>query len=171
VPKASVGRGSRPLPCNLCIFAHHDTTKACRAHHSIAVFITSTCCQPLRPSEAKPHARRGKPLRRLSNIFPANRAFFRPLQSNRYRTIKSSVEALRTQPRRSEKVLGVCSPLILKLVSRLVSPPPHPVAYHHVLVGSRCGAGMKVMLSLLDEHEPSADVNQSGRSYVDHLVA
>jgi hypothetical protein len=25
------------------------------------------------------------------------------------------------------------------------------------------------MLSLLDEHEPSADVNQSGRSYVDHL--
>jgi hypothetical protein len=37
------------------------------------------------------------------------------------RAIQSTIEPLRTHPRRSERVSEVCSPLILKLVSRLVS--------------------------------------------------
>src|SRR5215211_9042741 len=45
------------------IFARHVSTKACRVHHSIAVFITITCYQPLRSSEAKPLARREKGLK------------------------------------------------------------------------------------------------------------
>jgi hypothetical protein len=41
VPISSVGRGSGPLPCAFCSFAHHSNTKGCLAHHSNAVFITT----------------------------------------------------------------------------------------------------------------------------------
>ena len=104
VPNASIGRGSWPLSCALCIFVCHYSTKACRAHHSIAVFITNTCYQPLRPSEAKPHARRGKSLRRDRVLFPANGAFICPCVPVGYSTIKFFAEALRMEPRRSEEV-------------------------------------------------------------------
>ena len=41
VPISSVGRGSRPLPCALCVFALHTNTAEGRAHHSNELFITA----------------------------------------------------------------------------------------------------------------------------------
>ena len=57
-------------------------------------------------------------------FFPANGAFICPRVLEGYRTIKFSTEPLRTHPRRSDGVLEVCSPLILKLVRCLVLPTP-----------------------------------------------
>jgi hypothetical protein len=50
--------------------------------------------------------------------------------------IRSAAKALRSHPRRSEKVVDVHSPSILKLVSTMFPPPPHPRCHPHVLVGS-----------------------------------
>jgi hypothetical protein len=41
VPKASIGRGSRPLPCAFCSFALHTNTEEGRAHHSNELFIAT----------------------------------------------------------------------------------------------------------------------------------
>jgi hypothetical protein len=41
VPVSSVGRGSEPLPCALCIFTRHDSTKGALAHRSNELFVTT----------------------------------------------------------------------------------------------------------------------------------
>ena len=78
-----------------------------------------------------PPTRRGEGFEeKVWSIFPAKRPLSTTVALGRYSTIKILTEALRIDPRRSEKMSGMCSPLILKTVKRLVSPtssvPPCP---------------------------------------------
>ena len=54
------------------------------------------------------------------------------------RPLEGVTEALRTNPRGSERMLGVYSPFALILMCELVSLHPLPQGHHHVFVGIRC---------------------------------
>jgi hypothetical protein len=85
--------------------------------------------RPPRRSSNKPlpHARREGALRREGEQFSLQtEPLFAPVSLEGYRSIRIAAEALRTQPRRCERRLGMCSPPILKLVR---CPYPHCSSY------------------------------------------
>ena len=55
-----------------------------------------------------------------------------------YLPLEGVAEALRSHPRRSQRVLELYSPSILRLVRRLVSPP-HPPGHNYVIVVAGAG--------------------------------
>ena len=62
-----------------------------------------------------------------------------PVRFLEYLPLEGVAEALRSHPRRSQKVLERYSPLILRLVISLLSPTSTSSMHSHVLVGSWCG--------------------------------
>ena len=74
----------------------------------------------------------------IERITPANEAFICSYVPERYPTIKILTKALRRHPRRSQRVLEVSSPSILKRMSSLV---PYPYILWTTMSSWVVGAG------------------------------
>jgi hypothetical protein len=73
--------------------------------------------------------------KRAPSISPCKWGLYLPRVLRRVTNISFSTEALRTHPRRSERVLEVCSPSILKRMSSLV---PYPYILWTTLASQVC---------------------------------